>query len=189
MVIIAGMMPIRRLSCLLVLLAAVFPLVSAPKPNVLFIAVDDMSNSLGCYGHPLVRSPHIDRLAKSGVRLERHYVNPLCSPTRAALMSGRYASRFGCTAPQAEQVMPFKTVTLASALASVGYDTGLFGKWHLGSKPDWGPQHFGFKTSYGSLGGGASETLRDLIGRKIASDLQAGDGILGLSDELAAIGE
>ncbi len=127
---------------------------STARPNFVVILIDDLGYGDVGYHGARDKTPHIDQLAKTGVRLERHYVNPLCSPTRAALMTGRYASRFGCTAPQAEQVLPFNTVTIASALASVGYDTGQFGKWHLGSKPDWGPQHFGFKTSYGSLGGG-----------------------------------
>jgi arylsulfatase A-like enzyme len=78
----------------------------------------------------------------------------MCSPTRAALLSGRYASRFGCTGAQNERVYPFGTVTLASALKAAGYETALTGKWHLGSAPEWGPQHFGFDHSYGSLAGG-----------------------------------
>jgi len=78
-----------RSFALLLLLLACLRLGAAPKPNVLFIAVDDMSNSLGCYGHPLVKSPHLDRLAKSGVRFDRAYTQfPLCSPSRTSLMTG-----------------------------------------------------------------------------------------------------
>jgi arylsulfatase A-like enzyme len=98
--------------------------------------------------------PNLDRLAAQNLRLEAHYVHPMCSPTRAALLSGRYASRFGCTGAQSERVFPFDTITLASALKSVGYTTALTGKWHLGSLPEWGPNKFGFDYSYGSLGGG-----------------------------------
>jgi len=69
-------------------------------------------------------------------------------------MSGRYASRFGVTAAQSPRALPFDTVTIASGLKSAGYDTALIGKWHLGSKTEWGPQKFGFDFSYGSLAGG-----------------------------------
>jgi uncharacterized sulfatase len=77
------------LRCLLAVLMSGLPTFAAPKPNVLFIAVDDMSNSLGCYGHPLIKSPQIDRLANSGVRFDRAYCQfPLCSPSRTSLMTG-----------------------------------------------------------------------------------------------------
>jgi arylsulfatase A-like enzyme len=78
----------------------------------------------------------------------------MCSPTRAALLTGRYASRFGVTAAQNNRALPFNTVTLAAALQGAGYETAITGKWHLGSKPDWGPQKFGFDHGYGSLAGG-----------------------------------
>jgi hypothetical protein len=123
-------------------------------PNVVVIVADDLgSGDLGYRGSQF-RTPHLDRLAAEGVRLEQHGVFPVCSPTRAALLSGRYPTRFGIDTPTNERVFSFDTVTLATALQSVGYQTALVGKWHLGSKPEWGPNHFGFDQSYGLLAGG-----------------------------------
>jgi arylsulfatase A-like enzyme len=124
------------------------------KPNILFILADDLGWADVGFHHGNVPTPNIDRLAADGVELTQHYVCPVCSPTRSALLSGRYATRFNVTNPQNERAYRWGTVTLASALKSVGYDTALIGKWHLGSKIEWGPQKFGFDHSYGSLAGG-----------------------------------
>ena len=126
------------------------------KPNILLIVADDLGWADVGYHGSKIETPHLDRLAKTGIRLEQHYVHPMCSPTRAALLSGRYASRFGCLAATNSRVFPPGTVTLASALKSVGYETCITGKWHLGSKPDWGPNHYGFDHSHGSLAGGVT---------------------------------
>src|SRR5262245_45695136 len=126
------------------------------KPNVVLIMADDLGyGDVGWLGGPY-RTPNLDRLAKASVRLTQHYSLPVCSPTRSSLLSGRFNSRFGCTNPTNDRVYPFDTVTLASALKSVGYETALAGKWHLGSKPEWGPQKYGFDHSYGSLAGGVT---------------------------------
>jgi arylsulfatase A-like enzyme len=124
------------------------------KPNIIFILADDLGWADVAFHHGNVPTPNLDRLAAEGVELTQHYVCPVCSPTRSALLSGRFATRFGITSPQSPRAYRWDTVTLARALKSTGYDTALFGKWHLGSKPDWGPQKFGFDRSYGSLGGG-----------------------------------
>ena len=126
------------------------------QPNILVIVADDLGwRDVGYHGAN-IRTPHIDRLVREGVDLDQHYVCPMCTPTRVCLMTGRYSSRFGrqALAPSNDQVLPFGTETLASALQSVGYDTGISGKWHLGSLPEWGPNHFGFRRSHGSLAGG-----------------------------------
>lgn len=126
------------------------------KPNIVVIMADDLgTGDVGWHGGPY-KTPHLDRLAKESVRLEQHYSLPVCSPTRSSLLSGRFNSRFGCTNPTNARVFPFDTVTLASALKSVGYETALVGKWHLGSKSEWGPQKYGFDHSYGSLAGGVT---------------------------------
>lgn len=127
---------------------------SPPRPNIVVIVADDLGwGDVGFHGAAL-KTPHLDRLAREGVELRQHYVAPVCSPTRAAFLSGRYWSRFGVTAPQNERAFRFDTVTLARALQSPGYRTALTGKWHLGSKPQWGPCRFGFDHGYGSLAGG-----------------------------------
>ncbi|MCP4639301.1 MAG: sulfatase-like hydrolase/transferase, partial [bacterium] len=95
-------------------------------------------------------------LAGEGLELTQHYVAPVCSPTRTGLITGRCWSRFGVTTPQNEVALPSDTMTVARALKNAGYDTCLTGKWHLGSLPKWGPNHYGFDHSYGSLAGGVS---------------------------------
>lgn len=125
-----------------------------PRPNLLIIVVDDMGwADVGYHGSEL-KTPVIDRLAREGVELDQFYVAPMCTPTRVGLLTGRYWSRFGNTAPSNERVLPWKTWTLARALKEVGYSTHLTGKWHLGSKPQWGGRQFGFEQSHGSLAGG-----------------------------------
>jgi len=126
------------------------------SPNVLFILADDLGwGDLSCHGSQ-IRTPNIDRLMAQGIELGQHYVQPMCTPTRASFLTGRYPSRFGphATVPSNRPVLPEGYQTLASVLRDGGYDTGLFGKWHLGSKPEFGPKQFGFNTSYGSLAGG-----------------------------------
>jgi len=124
------------------------------SPNFVVIVADDLGWADAGFHGSRYRTPHLDRLARTGVEMHQHYVAPLCTPTRAALLTGRYWSRFGNTSPHNEQVLPFGTITLASALKSRGYETAITGKWHLGSLPEWGPRRFGFDRSYGSLAGG-----------------------------------
>jgi len=128
----------------------------AAKPNIVFIMADDLGWADVAFHGGNVPTPHLDRLAREGLELAQHYVAPVCSPTRTGLMTGRCWSRFGVTNPQNERALPWDTVTLPRALQSVGYDTCLTGKWHLGSLPEQGPNHFGFDHSYGSLAGGVS---------------------------------
>jgi arylsulfatase A-like enzyme len=127
------------------------------RPNILFIVADDLGwSDVGWHGG-FGKTPNLDQLVRSGIELDRHYVQPVCTPTRTALMSGRYPGRFGphALAPSNLRAMPMGTVTLAAALKSVGYETCQTGKWHLGSRPEWGPNQFGFDHGYGTLTGAA----------------------------------
>lgn len=125
-------------------------------PNIVFILADDLGwADVGFHGG-IAPTPQLDRLASEGLELAQHYVAPVCSPTRTGLLTGRCWSRFGVTNPQNERALPWDTVTLPKALQAMGYDTCLTGKWHLGSLPEQGPNHFGFTHSYGSLAGGVS---------------------------------
>jgi arylsulfatase A-like enzyme len=135
-----------------------------PPPNVVFILADDLGvNDLACYGRKEHRTPHLDRLASQGVRLTSAYAScPVCSPTRAALLTGQNPARLHLTTflpgrpdcpsqkllhPTIRQSLPAGTPTLASHLKAAGYATGCFGKWHLGGKGSR-PTDFGFDTYY-----------------------------------------
>lgn len=125
------------------------------KPNILLVVADDLGWADVGWHHSKFRTPVLDRLVREGVELDRHYVQPVCSPTRTALMSGRWTGRFGphVLSPTNLRAFPLGTPTLASALKESGYATAITGKWHLGSRPEWGPNHYGFDHSYGSLTG------------------------------------
>lgn len=127
------------------------------KPNILFIVADDLGWSDVGWHDGFGQTPQLDKLVRAGVELDQHYVQPVCTPTRTALMSGRYPGRFGphALAPSNLRAMPLGTVTLASALKSLGYHTYQSGKWHLGAREEWCPNHYGFDHSYGTLTGAA----------------------------------
>ncbi len=136
------------------LLASAFSPLAAATPNFVFIMADDLGWADVAFHGGNAPTPHLDKLAAEGVELTQHYVAPVCSPTRTGLLTGRCWSRFGVTNPTNSRALPWDTVTLPRALKTVGYDTAITGKWHLGSKPEWGPNHYGFDHSYGSLAGG-----------------------------------
>src|SRR5437667_7717232 len=98
------------------LFALVVTGLASERPNFVIILADDMGYGDPGYHGGKAKTPTLDKLAAEGVKLESHYVHPMCSPTRTALLSGRYASRFGVTAAQNEQAMPFGTETVASLL-------------------------------------------------------------------------
>jgi arylsulfatase A-like enzyme len=134
----------------------------ARSPNILFILADDLGyGDLSCYGRPDYHTPHLDRLAREGLRFTSNYTAAaLCTPTRVALMTGRYPARLpiGLTEPLTygdDSVgLPPEHPTPASLLKRAGYETALIGKWHLGYLPEYGPIRHGFDEFYGILGGG-----------------------------------
>lgn len=125
------------------------------SPNVVIILTDDQGWADVGYNNPKAYTPNMDKLARSGALFTNHYVMAQCTPTRVALMTGKYPSRFGRHATSATNhpAFPKGTITLAHIYKSKGYETCLSGKWHLGSTPNHGPNHFGFDQSYGSLAG------------------------------------
>jgi len=126
---------------------------NSSKPNVVIVVIDDMGwEQLGCYRSSFYKSPNIDKLAESGVRFTNAYASaPVCSPTRAALMTGKYPARLHLTdfipgsdpqdktllTPQWQKFLPLEEVTIAEILKAEGYKTAIFGKWHL-SKEKYG---------------------------------------------------
>jgi arylsulfatase A-like enzyme len=131
-------------------------------PNILFILADDLGyGDLSCYGRPDYRTPHLDRLAREGLRFTSNYTAAaVCTPTRVGLMTGRYPARLpiGLVEPLAygdnSVGLPPEHPTPASLLKRAGYNTALIGKWHLGFLPEHGPIRHGFDEFYGILSGG-----------------------------------
>jgi arylsulfatase A len=127
------------------------------KPNVVVIIVDSMGyGDSDPYGAPDIRTPSLNRLAREGVRLTDGYANgPVCTPTRAAFLTGRYQQRVGLEwfllKEQKDMGLPSSEASLAKMLKTGGYATGLFGKWHLGYKPEFGPNAHGFDEFFGIL--------------------------------------
>jgi arylsulfatase A-like enzyme len=126
------------------------------RPNILWILADDLGwGDVGFHGSR-IRTPVLDQLGREGVEFGQHYVCPMCTPSRTSLMTGRHPGRFGdhATVPSNAPVLPDGYQTLASMLKDAGYATGLFGKWHMGSDAQYGPDKYGFDYAYGSLAGG-----------------------------------
>jgi arylsulfatase A-like enzyme len=128
------------------------------KPNIVFILADDLGwKDVGYHGGN-IRTPNIDKLASAGTRLDQFYVQPVCSPTRSSLMTGRYPIRYGLQVgvvrPWAKYGLPLEERTLAQALKEVGYTTAICGKWHLGHlSRQYLPTSRGFDHQYGHYNG------------------------------------
>jgi arylsulfatase A-like enzyme len=128
------------------------------RPNIVVLLADDLGwKDVGWHGSE-IPTPHLDRLANGGAQLDSFYVQPVCSPTRAALMTGRYPMRHGLQVgvvrPWAQYGLPLQEQTLAQGLKSAGYATAIVGKWHLGHfKPEYLPTRRGFDHQYGHYNG------------------------------------
>ena len=139
-------------------LASLFLAVSSgqQRPNVVLILSDDLGyHDLGCYGHPKIKTPIIDQLAKDGVRLTSFYSgSTVCTPSRMALLTGSYPVRYGWSKGVVGHIMEKKrglspkATTMAEIFKEAGYKTGIFGKWHLGDEPNFMPNNQGFDESF-----------------------------------------
>jgi arylsulfatase A-like enzyme len=130
----------------------------APRPNILFILADDLGWGDVSFHGGDIQTPNIDKLAASGARLEQFYVQPLCTPTRSSLMTGRYPMRqglqWGVIKPQAQYGLPLDERTLPQALKEAGYFTAIDGKWHQGHfQKAYLPMERGFDSQYGHYNG------------------------------------
>jgi len=139
------------------------PAVSAAergRPNVVIVMTDDQGyGDLGVHGNAKIRTPHLDRFAREGIRFTRFYVSPVCAPTRASLLTGRYHYRTGVIhTSRGGAKMHGEEVTLAERLGRAGYRTGVFGKWHLGDNFPMRPRDQGFRESLVHKSGGIGQT-------------------------------
>jgi len=146
--------PIRISSpaLLLLLACAGAPLTAADRPpNLLLVMTDDQGyGDLSLHGNPNLATPNLDRLAGQSIRFDRFFVSPVCAPTRAALLTGRYPLRTGVWGvTHGKETMRAEELTLAEALHDAGYQTGIFGKWHNGEHYPHTPQGQGFDTFLG----------------------------------------
>lgn len=142
---------------------------ASERPNILIIVADDLGyRDVGFQGSPDIPTPNLDRLAQSGVRATQGYVScPVCSPSRAGLLTGRNGVRFGFEfnpnkARDAGYCLPQSETTIADRLQAVGYRTGAIGKWHLGEDPASAPPKRGFAYWHGHLTGGHNYLSFDL---------------------------
>ena len=143
-----------RFMVVLVILLAASTAQAADQPNIVLIFADDMGyGDLGCFGHPTIATPNLDRMAAEGMKLTQfHVASSVCTPSRAGLLTGRLPIRSGLTRvfiPQSPGGIPDEEVTIAELLQDVGYTSACIGKWHLGRPDRYLPLNHGFDYYFG----------------------------------------
>jgi len=172
----------RVLSVLIfVLLFSLFlekPSQAQSKPNVILVMTDDQGyGDLACHGNPVLKTPALDTLYAQSLRLTNYHVDPTCSPTRSALMTGRYSTRTGVWHTiMGRSLLHPDEVTMADVFAANGYKTGIFGKWHLGDNYPCRPQDNGFQEVLVHGGGGVGQTP-DYFGNDYFDDTYLHNGV------------
>ena len=146
--------------CLLSFAFFVSTALSASATNVVFIMSDDQGyGDLGCTGNSIVKTPHIDQLASESSGLSDYHVAPTCSPTRCSLLTGHWTNRTGVWHTiMGRSMLRENEVTVGQMFADAGYETGMFGKWHLGDNYPYRPEDRGFTEVYRHGGGGVGQT-------------------------------
>ena len=151
-------------------------------PNIVFVMTDDQGyGDLAAHGNPVIKTPNLDRLWRESVRLTEFHVSPTCSPTRAALLTGRHEFRSGVTHTIHERErLALSATTLPQLLKSAGYTTGIFGKWHLGDEDAYQPGHRGFDRTFIHGAGGIGQTFPgscgDVAGNRYVDPVIRSDG-------------
>jgi len=156
------MLPITPMKNLaLISLALLLDIASAKeRPNIVLVITDDQGyGDLGCTGNPVIKTPHMDELAAESTVLEDYHVAPTCSPTRAALVTGHWSNRTGVWHTiNGRSMLRADEVTIGQLLKDNGYETGMFGKWHMGDNYPYRPEDRGFTEVYRHGGGGVGQT-------------------------------
>ena len=152
--------------------SGIFPGIKPPGPNIILIMTDDQGyGDIAYHGNPVVQTPNIDRLASESISFTNFHVDPYCAPTRAALMTGRYSHRTGVWGTVAgRNMLRDGEITMAEMFRNNGYQTGLFGKWHLGSNYPYRPIDRGFNEWLGK-GDGGTGCVTDYWGNDRVNDI------------------